>query len=348
MEKRLVFLFFIMLNLTSFSDECMRLFYEKNDNKVFYIEIGNRKKIKGADYKTFEMLDKNGAARDKNSFYYKGKKVEGIDMSTFEILSVQNTGQINCFSHYVTKVKAENIEYLPAYITGIRDKNGRYLIDKIEGWANGADHKTFEIIDYMYSKDKNVVYYNGYDSGYKLPDSDPKTFEILSDSYSKDKNTVYYHGKKISDADSRSFVTIGNKYAKDRNTIYYSGKKIEGSDVKTFKIINHKFSKDKSVVYLAEDIEIKILKELDANTFGILNNDYSKDKNGVYSTGLSGYGIKKLDDADTDTFEIINQKYAKDKNGVYFRKKILVLDYGYFYETVKIEGINPDTFKILK
>ena len=346
MKKKLVFLFFIMLNSTNFADECLRLFYEKKDNKVFYVEIGNRTEIKGVNYKTFEMLDKNGAARDKRNFYYKGKRLKGIDMSTFEISSVQNTSQFSCNSHYVTKVKAENIGHLPVYITEIKDKNGRYSIEEIEAWAAGADHKTFEIINYMYSKDKNVVYYNGYDSGYKLPDSDPKTFEVLSDSYSKDKSTVYHHGKKLNGADSESFVTIGNNYAKDKYTIYYSGKKIEDSDVETFEIINHKFSKDKRAVYLSENIEIKILKELDPDTFEIINNDYSKDKNSVYSIESNGYGIKKIDGADPDTFKIINQEYAKDKNAVYFRKKSMLLDYGDFYETVRMEGIDPSTFKI--
>ena len=348
MKKKLVFLFFIMINLINFSDECLRLFYEKRDNKVFYIEIGNSKIIENVDYKTFEMLDKNGVARDKKNFYYHGKKIKGIDMSTFEISSFQNKGHINCLSHYVTKVNITNIDRLPAYITEIKDKNGRYSIDLIEAMSNGADWKSFEIINYMYSKDKYTVYYNGYNSGYKLPNSDPKTFEVLPYNYSKDKRTVYFHGNILDGADSESFAIIGNNYAKDKYTIYYSGKKIEDSDRESFKILNDDFSKDKNLVYLTDNPEIIILKELDSNTFEIINNDYLKDKNGVYTLKPFGYGVKKIEGADPKTFKILNEKYAKDKNSVYFREKSLVFDFGYIYRTVKKEGINPNTFDILE
>ena len=337
MKKILILGALFVFVQVGFSGSCIYLLYEKKNNKVFYAEAENIQLVQKADYKTFEMLDSGGAARDKKNFYYKGKIVKGIDMPTFEIVSIQSNDSgkagrlVKCYTPYITEIK---------------DKNGTYSITELEARANGADPKTFEIINDMYYKDKSTVYYNGYNSGYKLPDSDPSTFEVLGDSYSKDKDTVYHHGKKLDRADSQTFILLKNKYAKDKNTIYYYGKKIEESDVSTFEIINKTFSKDKNAVYFSDDIEIEVLEGADSATFELINDNYYKDKNAVYYN--TGYKIKKIEEADPNTYKIMDYGYMKDKNAVYFGKKHQLLDAGDYYSTIIIEEADVQTFEVLE
>ena len=62
--------------------------------------------------------------------------------------------------------------------------------------------------------------------------ADPKTFEVLGYSYSKDKNNVYYYKEKIEEADSETFEITISPYdrlnasheAKDKNHKYHYGK----------------------------------------------------------------------------------------------------------------------------
>ena len=62
--------------------------------------------------------------------------------------------------------------------------------------------------------------------------ADPKTFEVLGYSYSKDKNNVYYYKEKIEETDSETFEITISPYdrlnasheTKDKNHKYHYGK----------------------------------------------------------------------------------------------------------------------------
>ena len=58
----------------------IKSFFIKDKNNVYY----QGKKFKGADPKTFEVLE-SGHSKDKNNVYYYKEKIEEADSETFEI-----------------------------------------------------------------------------------------------------------------------------------------------------------------------------------------------------------------------------------------------------------------------
>ncbi|MBP9872221.1 MAG: DKNYY domain-containing protein [Nitrosomonas sp.] len=76
-----------------------------------------------------------------------------------------------------------------------------------------ADVKSFQVIDYDYSKDVNHVYYR-----------------------TSNETTPGLYGKIIEGADPLTFEILISPYAKDKNYIYENGKRLEGVNVETFNL----------------------------------------------------------------------------------------------------------------
>ena len=240
-------------------------------------------------------------------------KIEGIDPITFEIINISGSAR----------------RYL-------KDKNGIYSIiysmdgdsDKLVLENLPYDPQTYEVINQLYSKDKNNIYY----SDRKIIGVDLPTFQRIDENiYSKDKNNIYFRGKKISGADKDTFEKIDKyNYSKDKNNIYYNDKKIEGVDKNTFEltydfgsVVNEYYSKDKNNVYY----ENKKLKGIDVKTFKKINklvdNFLIEDKNGFYIVEKDG-SIAPIDGKEVD-IENLSQLAIKtnlyhDKDSMYFVK----------------------------
>lgn len=287
-------------------------------NKVFKIFVimilsvnisyaGSNPKI---DKATFQEIDAV-YAKDKNGVYVwenRGwKKLEGIDPITFQIINISGSAR----------------RYL-------KDKNGIYNID---GDSDNLvleklpyDSQTYEVINQLYSKDKNNIYY----SNRKITGADLPTFQIGSDGFSKDKNNIYLEGKKILGVDRDTIKIIELPYIKDKNNVYYGNKKIEGADKNTFELIydfgsvvNRYYSKDKNNVYY----ENKKLKGIDVKTFKkisrLVDNFLIEDKNGFYIVEKDG-SIAPIDSKEVD-IENLSQLAIKtnlyhDKDSMYFVK----------------------------
>ena len=287
-------------------------------NKVFKIFVimilsvnisyaGSNPKI---DKATFQEIDAV-YAKDKNGVYVwenRGwKKLEGIDPITFQIININGSAR----------------RYL-------KDKNGIYNID---GNSDNLvleklpyDPQTYEVINQLYSKDKNNIYY----SNRKITGADLPTFQIGSDGFSKDKNNIYFRGKKILGVDRDTIKIIELPYIKDKNNVYYGNKKIEGADKNTFELIydfgsvvNRYYSKDKNNVYY----ENKKLKGIDVKTFKkisrLVDNFLIEDKNGFYIVEKDG-SIAPIDSKEVD-IENLSQLAIKtnlyhDKDSMYFVK----------------------------
>ncbi len=287
-------------------------------NKVFKIFVimilsvnisyaGSNPKI---DKATFQEIDAV-YAKDKNGVYVwenRGwKKLEGIDPITFQIINISGSA----------------CRYL-------KDKNGIYNID---GDSDNLvleklpyDPQTYEVINQLYSKDKNNIYY----SNRKIIGADLPTFQIGSDGFSKDKNNIYFGGKKILGVDRDTIKIIELPYIKDKNNVYYGNKKIEGADKNTFELIydfgsvvNRYYSKDKNNVYY----ENKKLKGIDVKTFKkisrLVDNFLIEDKNGFYIVEKDG-SIAPIDSKEVD-IENLSQLAIKtnlyhDKDSMYFVK----------------------------
>ena len=308
-------------------------------NKVFKIFVimilsvnisyaGSNPKI---DKATFQEIDAV-YAKDKNGVYVwenRGwKKLEGIDPITFQIINISGSAR----------------RYL-------KDKNGIYNID---GNSDNLvleklpyDPQTYEVINQLYSKDKNNIYYlNRKIIGVDLP-----TFQIGSDGFSKDKNNIYLEGKKILGVDRDTIKIIELPYIKDKNNVYYGNKKIEGADKNTFELIydfgsvvNRYYSKDKNNVYY----ENKKLKGIDVKTFKkisrLVDNFLIEDKNGFYIVEKDG-SIAPIDSKEVD-IENLSQLAIKtnlyhDKDSMYFVKNHKLLK---IKDAPKVDPYNLSTY----
>lgn len=262
------------------------------------------------DKETFQEInaiyskDKNGVYVIENRGW---KKLEGLDPVTFEIINISGSAR----------------QYL-------KDKNGTYRID---GDSDNLvleklpyDPQTYEVINQLYSRDKNNIYYDNK----KIEGADLPTFQRIDEYiYSKDKNNIYFRGKKISGVDKDTFEKIDKyNYSKDKNNIYYDDKKIEGVDKNTFEltydfgsVVNEYYSKDKNNVYY----ENKKLKGIDVKTFKKINrlvdNFLIEDKNGFYIVEKDG-NVTPIDSKEVD-IENLSQLAIKtnlyhDNNSMYF------------------------------
>ena len=287
-------------------------------NKVFKIFViiilvanvsyaGSNPKI---DKATFQEITAT-YSKDKNGVYVwenRGwKKLEELDPITFQIINV--SGSVR--------------QYL-------KDKNGIYIID---GDSDNLvleklpyDSQTFEVINKLYTRDKNNIYY----SDRKIIGADLSTFQIGSDGFSKDKNNIYLEGKRILGIDKDTVKIIELPYIEDKNNVYYRNKKIEGADKNTFEltydfksVVNGYYSKDKNNVYY----ENKKLKGIDVKTFKkvsrLVDNFLIEDKNGFYIVEKDG-GVAPIDGKEVD-IENLSQLAIKtnlyhDKDSMYFVK----------------------------
>ena len=262
------------------------------------------------DKETFQEIsavyskDKNGVYVIENRGW---KKLEGLDPVTFEIINISGSAR----------------QYL-------KDKNGVYSID---GDSDNLvleklpyDPQTYEVINQLYSRDKNNIYYDNK----KIEGADLSTFQRIDEYiYSKDKNNIYFRGKKISGVDKETFEKIDKyNYSKDKNNIYYDDKKIEGVDKNTFEltydfgsVVNEYYSKDKNNVYY----ENKKLKGIDVKTFRKINrlvdNFLIEDKNGFYIVEKDG-NVTPIDSKEVDVENLsqlaIKTNLYHDNNSMYF------------------------------
>ena len=266
------------------------------------------------DKATFQEIDAS-YSKDKNGVYVIEnriwKKLEGLDPVTFEIINISGSAR--------RYLKDKNGIYSIIYsMAGDRDN---LVLEKLP-----YDPQTYEVINQLYSKDKNNIYY----SDRKIIGADLSTFQIGSDGFSKDKNNIYFGGKRILGIDKDTVKIIELPYIEDKNNVYYGNKKIEGADKNTFELIydfgsvvNGYYSKDKNNVYY----ENKKLKGIDVKTFKkisrLVDNFLIEDKNGFYIVEKDG-SIAPIDGKEVD-IENLSQLAIKtnlyhDKDSMYFVK----------------------------
>lgn len=208
---------------------------------------------------------------------------------------------------------------------------------------------------HQFKADRNYDYpiYQICDDDYflRLKNTDENSFEVLNAIYSKDANKVYFYSRKIP-ADAATFQVIDELFAQDKNGIWYNGRIAKIEYLNTFEVIKSSkknefhYAKDQFNVYANATIKIDKfsgyadlllpLKSSDPDTFEDINSVWAKDKNNVYWFG------KVYKKADASTFEKISEPpltwvdYAKDKNNVYIANR----------QTVK-KGLHGASFKIL-
>lgn len=254
----------------------------------------------------------------------------------------------------------EVVDYL--WFTYFRDNDvlggGTWNISNGESLnsSNILDPNTFIAQDFIYSSDKNNVYYKWI----LMLWANPNTLQTLPvKSYSKDENNVYFKSNLFIWADPDTFEILNWGYSKDKNDVYFDWDLIVWSDSATFEIVNPDYSKDKNAIYyLGKTLSIS------PDLFSFVSNEYSysKDMKNVY------LDWKVISWADPNTFEVLNETNLENKfdiksdvnvfdnnvfNSSFNEKKSLYLNYSkdknsVFYFDKEISWADIDTFKVLE
>ena len=317
--------------------------YSKDDKNVY----AAREIVKGADPQTFRRIPETNYARDKNTLYYyfgDVKNLGKINEKDFKVLDnnlVKNGNEMYYLGEKVNIKNPEKFEIIrndlssPSLVVYGKDDKHVYVMTPYKEAVylkiiKNADKDTFEVMENSnYSKDKNHIYYAGYNV-VQLQDVDKNSFTIVEDeNFSYDKNNVYYAGRKLNDISSNGFkvtrlVNRRNRpinFLNDNKNIY---KFIEEYDEETGEL---------------KSVKTTVVKnpKVDSKTFEVFDywENYFRDKNNVYyENELYKMGLKKIEGADRNSFEILNSEFSKDKNNVYY--------YGN-----KMKGISPDGFEIV-
>ena len=316
--------------------------YSKDDKNVYAgLEI-----VKGADPQTFKEIFGTNYARDKNNFYYYYgyvKNLGKINEKNFKVLDYYLVKNGNEMYYAGEKVNIKNPDKFEVIKTSDdndilygKDDENIYVVtsDEKHGYLKvikNADKDTFEVMekDTRYSKDKNNIYYAGYNV-VQLQDVDKSSFTIGEENgFSYDKKNVYYAGRKLNDISSAGFkvTRLVNRpnlpinFLNDNKNIY-----------KLIAVFDEETGELKSV-------KTAVVKnpKVDSKTFETFSysGNYFRDKNNVYyENELYKMGLKKIAGADRNSFEVLNDEFSRDKNNVYY--------YGN-----KMKGINPDGFEFV-
>lgn len=260
----------------------------KSNSAVYF--YGN-KTDKTYDAPSFQALSE-AYIKDKNNIYINPEYtsdpnanniIVGADQATFKVVKFEDA------NHNSTSYA--------------KDKNGIYLGTKL---STTIDANTYEVIGFLYSKDKNNVYLFG---DRKIANADPATFTLISEeSYAKDKSHIFYYDNILKDADLATFELLDNEYSRDKNSVYKGQYKIDGADPATFVIFSYDLSKDKNGVYYNQTK----VATVDTATMKYFSGDYYYDKNNFYSKDkiISGVDV-------SEPIIAIGDRIFKNKTGIF-------------------------------
>jgi len=225
--------------------------YIKDINNVYFHSY----KMPNADAKSFRVLnDARGIpsiAIDKDYVFWTTKILKEVSPNNINIV--------------IDLYEWLNDDYWFAII--YNDGKGDYELLK----CNRIKASNLPTGEYYILKEQ-VYYSGGYCEGKEIEGADWKSFQVLNQKYTKDKKYVYYEGKSISNLDPKSMQLFGGNHGKDkhyyfRNGRVYSSKsrKTKKFDFATFQSIGNSwgFYKDKNHVY---DDDLKIIEGVDPKT----------------------------------------------------------------------------------
>ncbi|MDR7212488.1 DKNYY domain-containing protein [Flavobacterium piscis] len=225
--------------------------YNTNGKEYNFLEI-----IKGADHKTYQLLDpslpdysRHNWFKDANAVYYKNKKIQG-DPETFKPLN-DAIAVDNNYIYSIIHQRGEDLELLD--VDEVIQKHKRiegeiHVINEtyvqignsiVSAFTNDEftlhifePIKSTKAIDYWRIAVNDTLIYKGI----LYPEIDVETLELLNYSFSKDKKNVYYDCKKIIGASPSGFEIIYDEYSKDHVNVYYKDAVVKGANPKTFKM----------------------------------------------------------------------------------------------------------------
>ena len=234
--------------------------YGKDENNVYF----EGKKVGKLEGKPIERIN-NYLVKSGNALYYFYWKIDNLKNSKMEIIANKEDG----VEYYIKDGK--NVYFLERNIN-FPEFDGKLIL------LRNIDYNTFEVINkkyFRYVKDKTGIYYVANGKADELKGLDKNTFKIIDFVFSADKNRVYYRGIKLEKILSNGFEVVGNVYdvsyyLKDRDKVYFLNEVselsvVEKADSKTFSLIDDLYSKDKNNIFC----DGKILEGADVKSFKV-------------------------------------------------------------------------------
>lgn len=218
--------------------------------------------------------------------------------------------------------------------------------DKLE-----ADLNTFKILNSIYAKDKDYVYYYNYNFVYAPSQCAPihkmklnDNFTIINNEYAKDSKNVYKNGE-ILNLNPNSAEMVNDFTIKDKDTVYIHGEKTD-LNPNSIEFINSSFVKDDKSVYIICDKGFKIvsyvineLEGVDPDNF-IIEDDFIRAKSSVYifkfesSPSACSPNTHKIENISASSFKRINSELYSNTNNLFFYDG---------FEIIRIPGVDAES-----
>ncbi|MBF4519197.1 DKNYY domain-containing protein [Flavobacterium sp. ANB] len=191
-----------------------RNYWFKDANSVYF----KNKKVEG-NPDTFRPLN-DAIAVDANFIYaiisYRGEGIETLEVDEVIRKHKMIDGEIHPINETYVQIGNSVVSAFTKAEFELNTFDSITAVEKIDYWTIVVD---------------NVLI----NKGIMFPEIDVKTFEVLDYNFSKDKNSVYYDCKKIIEADYSSFKIISNEYSKDAKHVYFKNDILKGANPETFK-----------------------------------------------------------------------------------------------------------------
>jgi len=333
--------------------------YSKDKNNVYYYE----NIVVGVDPETFTYNSARDYFGDQNFVMYEDEILENADVSTYQRFSHGNFSKDKNNVYYLgevfIKADAKSFKVLvPSYghNRGIfaYDKNYYFKNNEIIGQTNSPDIRIFD--DRYLLINNRLLWTAGGERENVI--SYPKSLVYLGADFFKDDVNVYsMHTEpvgvleKIKPNDFDIYLPTGSRvYISEEGQRFSHYVRTE--NVITLRTIGVAGSDD-------------IIESVDVKTFELMDWPYAKDRNSVY------YYHNKIEGVDLATFTLIGEEglYSKDNSNVYYRTKIIqsarsnkfvtikvnidthlviigIDDKSVYYESLKLEGLNPSELRI--
>jgi hypothetical protein len=214
--------------------------YHVRGDKVYYLAAfpGKPSEITGADPGSFKAFDTT-YAKDKTRVYFDGQPISGADATSFDVLDRNGFAKDRNHVYQLDRPISDDPAHFELLDGGLsKDRAAVYWTD---GDVLSDDPSHFKIVSndehYLFTKDSRTVQVNGN----PITDADPVTFRVLQGAYTQDARHIFYFSDPVVSADAATFRPLDGPYARDAHRVYWMGKVIDGADPATFRVLNAAF-----------------------------------------------------------------------------------------------------------
>ncbi len=194
-----------------------RALYAVDHKRVYIGYLGQSMPIEGADPATFEIRTPDGKyCSDAARVYWYGIEIMNADPKTFQVRKSPyaiDKNRAYCGLESLEVDSPENFEVLlgSKHYCPIQNRNHKLVPQEEENLQMA-----------VWSRDNSTYFWGAS----KLAGIDYASFKVLNELYGKDKDKVYFRGNSIPEADAASFISIGVIGGQDANWEYKHGRRV--------------------------------------------------------------------------------------------------------------------------